>query len=319
MKKLVLFVLIVAFVLFAYLRPLTLFFAARRVYVAAIGMKSNFVQVGTHRIHYWVAGEGSPLVLVHGVAMRAEDWAPLVRALAKRHRVYAPDLLGYGESDQPRDSDYSVAVQADVVRRFMDTMRLQKADVAGVSMGGWVALKVAAEHPERVQRLVLLSSAGLGFESQLTENTFSATTIDEQRRSFTLQSDLAPKLPDFILRDFIRHSKMKAWIVRASMRSMLTRGDLLMDRKLQRVRMPVLIVAGTNDRIVPFDVAVRLKKEMPHAQLFPLDGCGHLAAFECRSATLRAVLGFLGAAPHPALRATLSPQAGRGALDVSVP
>lgn len=293
MKKLVLAVLVVLLVLFAYLRPLTLLFAARRVYVSAIGMKSNFVQVGPHRIHYWTAGDGPPLVLVHGVAMRAEDWAPLFHALSKRHRVYAPDLLGYGESDQPRDSDYSVATQEEVVRGFMDAMRLQKADVAGVSMGGWVALKLAAEHPERVQRLVLLSSAGLGFKSQLTENTFSATTVDEQRASFRLQSDLAPKLPDFILRDVIRHSKKKAWIVRASMRSMLTRGDLLMDRKLQRVRMPVLIVAGTSDRIVPFDIAVRLKKEMPHAQLVPLQGCGHLAAFECRGATLRAVLAFL--------------------------
>jgi pimeloyl-ACP methyl ester carboxylesterase len=295
MKKLVLFVLMVAFVLFAYFRPLTIFFAARRVYVAAIGVKSEFVQVGAHRIHYWTAGddEGPPLVLVHGVAMRAEDWAPLFRALAKRHRIYAPDLLGYGESDQPRDSDYSVATQAGVVRGFMDAMHLQKADVAGVSMGGWLALKLAAEHPERVQRLVLLSSAGLGFESQLTENTFSATTIDEQRRSFALQSDLAPKLPDFILRDFLRHTKKRAWIVRASMRSMLTRRDQLMDRKLQRVRMPVLIVAGTSDRIVPFAVAVRLKNEMPHAQLVPLHGCGHLAVVECRQATLRAVLAFL--------------------------
>ena len=84
-------------------------------------MKSEFVQVGSHRIHYWAGGEGPPLVLVQGVAMRAEDWAPLFRALKKRHRVYAPDLLGYGESDQPRDSDYSIATQSDIVRGFLDS------------------------------------------------------------------------------------------------------------------------------------------------------------------------------------------------------
>jgi pimeloyl-ACP methyl ester carboxylesterase len=293
MKKLVVFALVIAFVLFAYFRPLTIYFAARRAYVAAIGMKSEFVQAGAHRIHYWTAGEGPPLLLVHGVAMRAEDWAPLFHALKQRHRIYAPDLLGYGQSDQPRDSDYSVATQADVVRGFMDAMHLQQPDVAGVSMGGWVTLKLAAEHPERVHRLVLLSSAGLSYESQLTESSFSATTIAEQRRSFALQSDLAPKLPDFILRDFLRHSKQHAWVVRASMRSMLTRADLVMDRKLGRVKMPVLIVAGTSDRIVPFSMAQRLKREMPHAQLVPLYGCGHLAVVECRRATLRAVLGFL--------------------------
>ena len=293
MKKLIALGLVVAFLAFAYFRPLTLFFAARRVYVAAIGVKSEFVQVGKHRIHYWTAGEGSPLVLVHGVAMRAEDWAPLFGALSQQHRIYALDLLGYGESDQPRDAEYSVATQANIVRGFMDAMHLQQPDVAGVSMGGWIALKVAAEHPDRVKRLALLSSAGLSYDSQLTENTFSATTLEEQRLSFALQSDLAPRLPDFILRDFLRRSKKKAWVIRASMRSALTRADLVMDGKLQRVRMPVLIVAGTSDHIVPFSHAQRLKKEMPHAQLVTLYGCGHLAVVECRKATLRAVLAFL--------------------------
>jgi len=292
MKRLIVVASLLAILAFIYFRPLTLFFAARRVYLAAIGMKSEFVQVGAHRIHYWTAGNGPPLLLVHGVAMRAEDWAPLFRTLKRGHRIYAPDLLGYGESDQPRDSDYSIATQSDVVRGFMDAMQLRQPDVAGVSMGGWIALKIAAEDPKRVRRLVLLSSAGLSFDSTLRENSFSATTLEEQRRSFALQSDLAPKLPDFILRDFLRLSKKKAWIVRASMRSMLARRDLLLDRKLQRVRMPVLIVAGTTDRIVPFDVAKRLHAELPQSRLVTLDGCGHLAVIECRDATLRAMLQF---------------------------
>lgn len=236
--------------------------------------------------------------------MRAEDWAPLFRALKQRHRIYAPDLLGYGESAQPRDGDYSIAAQAELVRGFLDAMKLEQPDVAGVSMGGWIALKLTADHPERVKRLMLISSAGLAFPSTLTETSFSATTIEEQRRNFRLQSDLAPRFPDFILRDFLRHSRKKAWIVRASMRSMLERHDLLMDGKLQRVRMPVLIVAGTADRIVPFDVALRFKREMPHATLVPLPGCSHLAMMECRAATLRAMNAFISsstsALPRPA-------------------
>jgi len=288
---------VLAIALFVYLRPLTLFFTARGLYLRAIGMESAFTDVGGRRIHYWTAGEGPPLVLVHGVAMRAEDWAPLFRNLKQRHRIYAPDLLGYGESDQPRDSDYSIATQTELVRGFLDAMKLEQPDVAGVSMGGWIALKLAAEHPERVKRLVLISSAGLAFPSTLTENSFSATTIDEQRASFRLQSDLAPRFPDFILRDFLRHSKKKAWIVRASMRSMLQRHDLLMDGKLRRVRMPVLIVAGTSDRIVPFDVALRLKREMPHATLVPLRGCSHLAMIECRDAALTAMARFFDLPP----------------------
>jgi pimeloyl-ACP methyl ester carboxylesterase len=293
MKRIILIAVLIALLAFVYFRPVTLAYAVRDVYLVAIGMKSEFVQVGPHRIHYWTAGEGPPLLLVHGVAMRAADMAPLFHSLKKRHRIYAPDLLGFGESDAPPDSDYSVATQADVIRGFMDAVQLKQPDVAGLSMGGWIALELAAEHPERVHRLVLLSSAGLGFESILTETSFSATTVEEQRRSFALQSDFLPKLPAFILRDFLRHSAKKRTVVRASMRAMLTRGELLMDGKLQQVRMPALIVHGTRDRIVPYSVALRMKQQMPQATLVTLPGCGHLAAVECGRPTMRAVLRFL--------------------------
>jgi pimeloyl-ACP methyl ester carboxylesterase len=281
-----------------YFRPLTVYTAARAVYLYAIGVRGAYVQAGPHRIHYLAAGEGPPLVLVHGVAMRAADWAPVLRELSREHRVYAPDLLGYGDSDKPRDADYSVRMQTEVVRGFLDAMKLSQPDVMGVSMGGWVALRLASEHPERVRRLVLVSSAGLGFKTTLTERSFSARTVPELRASLAMQTDRAGTIPVFVLRDFLRESKKKAWIVRASMRSMLTRPELL-DGKLQRVRMPVLIVAGTADRIVPFEVATRLGKEMPQAKLGPLEGCGHLAFIECRDRALPPILEFLGRRPSP--------------------
>lgn len=293
MKRLLLAVLLIALAAFVYLRPLTLAYASRDLYLVLIGMRSEFVQVGPHRIHYWTAGEGPPLLLVHGVAMRAADMAPLFLPLKKQHRIYAPDLLGFGESDPSRTGDYSVATQAEMIRGFMDAVQLRQPDVAGLSMGGWIALKLAAEHPERVRRLALLSSAGLGFQSILTETSFSATTVAEQRRSFALQSDILPRLPDFVLRDFLRVSKKKRPVVIASMRSMLTHHELLMDRKLERVRMPVLIVHGTSDRIVPYSVALRMKEQMPHATLVPLPGCGHLAAVECGRPAMHALLAFL--------------------------
>lgn len=278
---------------FIYFRPLSVYFAARSVYLRAIGVQSQFVTVAGHRIHYMTVGEGPPLVLVHGVAMRGADWTTLLRPLAKRHRLYVIDLLGYGQSDKPRDGDYSIATQAEILRGFLDALALRKPDIAGVSMGGWIALTLASREPERVNRLVLISSAGLPFPHQLTETTFSATTVEEQRRSFALQSEIVSRLPDFILRDFIRHSRKKAWVVRRSMRSMLERHDLLLHGRLERVRMPVLIVAGTADRIVPFDVALRLQQEMPQARIVALEGCGHLAAFECRKETLQAMEAFL--------------------------
>ncbi len=283
---------LLAFVAFAWFRPLTIYFAAREAYLMAIGADDGFVRVGGHRVHYYVIGEGPPLLLVHGVASRAADAAPLFSALAKKHRVYAPDLLGYGESDRPRDSDYSVATQTDLLRGFMDAMHLPEADVIGVSMGGWITLKLAAEHPERVKRLVLVSSAGVDFDTTLDERAFSPTTMDELRASFARQSDRAARMPDFILRDFLRRGRDRQWIVRRSMASMLTRRDVL-DGRLQRVRMPVLLVSGTNDKIVPFSVTASMRREMLQARIVPLHGCGHLAIIECRGQALPVIHEFL--------------------------
>jgi abhydrolase domain-containing protein 6 len=283
-----------------YARPLAVYSTARAIYLFAIGVRGHDIQVGPHRIHYLKVGEGPPLVLVHGVAMRAADLAPLFRSLSRQHTVYAPDLLGYGDSDKPRDADYSVTLQTGVVRGFLDAMKLEQPDVMGVSMGGWIAMKLAAEHPERVKRLVLVSSAGFTFKTSLNELSFSARTIAELRASLSLQTDRAGMIPEFILRDILRQSKEKSWIVRASMRSMLTKGEVL-DNKLQRVTMPVLLVWGTADRIVPFSVAARMRREMPHAELVALDGCGHLAIIECRTEAMPPIVAFLtrDASPVP--------------------
>ena len=291
--------LVIAASLFVYLRPLTVAFALRDLYLRAIGMRSSFVRVGAHRIHYFDSGgDGPPLVMVHGVASRAADAAPLYRALSRTHRIYALDLLGYGQSDRPRDSDYSVRTQAAIVRGFMDAVGIAQADLIGVSMGGWIALTVAAEQPQRVRRLVLVSSAGVGFETTLHASSFSPRNLDELRASIALQTDR--RVPAFILRDLLRRSREKAWVVRRSMSSMLARRDLL-DGRLQRVRMPVLLVWGTRDRIVPISVAAALQREVPHARLVRLEGCGHLAVVECRAAALRAMETFWSAAARPPL------------------
>ena len=276
---------------FVYLRPLTVLNAARDAYLYAIGMRGGFVRVGGHRIHYFEGGEGPPLVMVHGIASRAADGALLYRDLMRTHRVLALDLLGFGQSDKPLDAEYSVPMQAAIVRGFLDAMHVREADLMGVSMGGWIALQTAADHPERVRRLVLVSSAGLAFKTTLTERSFSPRTMDELRASFALQTDNASRIPEFVLRDFLRRRSSEV-IVRRSMAWMLTERRTL-EGKLGRVRMPVLLVWGTKDRIVPYALAAKMQREMPQAQLVTLDGCGHLGIVECRDRALPAIVRFL--------------------------
>ena len=106
--------------------------------------------------------DGPVVVLVHGLGGRAEDWRNLAPYLAKAgFRVYMPDLPGIGRSEKPADFSYSVRDEAAVVVGFLDALGLKQVDLGGWSMGGWIVQHVAAEHPDRVRRLMLFDSAGL--------------------------------------------------------------------------------------------------------------------------------------------------------------
>ena len=285
-------VAILGVVLFVYFRPLTIAHAAAHILLLRAGMHAHYVEVNGHRIRYFEGGNGPPLLLVHGLGSSSEDWALVLRELTQAHRVYAPDLLGWGGSDKPRDGDYSIAAETELVRGFMDAVRLPRADVGGVSMGGWVAMRLAALYPERVQRLVLVDSVGLDFPTTLNESSFAPTTMDEARHLLWLQSDEFTKLPDFVVRDYLRRALSERWILRSSMRSMLTRRDI-MDGKLQRVTMPTLIVWGTADRLTPPSLASRLHAALPQSRVVMIPGCGHLAVIECRAKAMPAITQFL--------------------------
>ena len=295
MTKATIAVAIVGIVLFVYARPLTLAHAVAHILLLRAGMHAHYVDVDGHRLRYFAGGDGPPLLLIHGLGSSSEDWSLILRDLTRAHRVYAPDLLGWGGSDKPRDGDYSIAAQTELVRAFMDAVHVARADVGGISMGGWVALRLAATHPERVQRLVLIDSVGLNFQTTLDESAFAPQTMDEARRLLWLQSDDFAKLPDFVVEDFLRRARRESWLLRASMHSMLSRRDVL-DGKLQRVTMPVLIVWGTNDRLAPPSLAARLHRELPQSHVVMIEGCGHLAVIECRAKAMPPIVAFLN--PH---------------------
>lgn len=279
---------VIAVCVFTWFRPMTVFNGIRSMQLAKNGVKSGYVPVGTYRLHYLTGGEGPPVVIVHGVASKAADHGDLLPDLMRHHRVYAIDLLGYGQSDKPRDAAYSIRMHADVLEGFLDAMQIKQADVLGVSMGGWVALDLASRHPERVRKLVLVSSAGLGFETKLTESSFAPENVDQLREIIALQTNTP--VPDFVLRDLLRISKTRGWMIK---RTMSGAAKEILDGKLAPVTMPSLLVWGTNDRIVPLAVGERLQHELPNAKLVTVPGCGHLAIMECRDKALPPIVEFL--------------------------
>jgi pimeloyl-ACP methyl ester carboxylesterase len=275
-----------------YFRPLTVFGAARRAWLFSHGFRGREARVGSWRIHYYTGGEGPPVVLIHGLASRGDDWGAFLPVLAAHHRVYALDLLGYGGSDRPRNVDYSIKLETDIVRRFLDTLHIQRTDLVGVSMGGWIALKLAAEHPERVRKLVLIDSAGFNFPTTLTADSFTPHDVAELQKLIDLQTDRAPHIPAFVARDFLRVNREHAWILKRQFTAMLSRRDL-MDGRVPTVTMPTLLLWGTRDQLTPYSLGVRMQRELPNARLVTLNGCGHLAIVDCKATAWPAIEKFL--------------------------
>ena len=162
---LVVLLLALGFGILAWRHPLWLVDRQIEARLRLHGVHSEYVTVNGYKMHYLVGGSGRPLVLVHGLGSRGADWANLIpQFIDGGNRVYAVDLLGYGLSSQPKDESYSIADQASMVEGFLDSQHLPQVDLAGWSMGGWIAMRVALQQPERIRRLVLLDSAGLRFK-----------------------------------------------------------------------------------------------------------------------------------------------------------
>lgn len=280
-----------------YLRPMSIFDSITRLKLLVNGAHSKFANLNGNRIHYYVAGSGEPLVLVHGLASRGDDWSALISQFTRAgYRVYAIDLLGYGQSDRPATSTYSIAEQATVVQAFLDSQHLDHASLAGWSMGGWVAMRVAANQPQRIDRLMLYDAAGYRFVPTFDAAIFSPKTPRELNTLYAQLMPHPPRMPDFIARDILRRMQGRGWVVQRSVASMETAVDV-MDGKLSALHMPVLIVFGSDDSLIPPAVGRTMHTEIPQSVLELYDGCGHLAPSLCSDRVGPRSIEFLKAQP----------------------
>ncbi|MGC2300949.1 MAG: alpha/beta fold hydrolase [Acidobacteriaceae bacterium] len=291
--------LLVALVVFAFLRPLTVLWTVTQTHLLIEGIHSEYTEIpfansGRVRMHYYAGGSGTPIVLVHGLGGRAEDWASLMPQMVRdHHRVYALDLPGYGRSDWPTNAAYSISEEAAAVEAFLDNRHLARTDLAGWSMGGWVAMRVALDQPERIRRLVILDSAGTRFSLTWDTAIFEPDTEAKLRAlDDLLMVGSAPRVPAFIERDIFRFVKKHGWVVHRNMDSMLTANDLL-DGKLGALKMPMLIVWGKQDHLIPVAVGEQIHHDVPQSEFEVFDGCGHLAPSQCAPQVGPVLKGFL--------------------------
>ncbi len=284
--------------LFACLRPLELLLTVLQVKLSFEGISSHYRNIDGYRIHYFEGGSGQPIVLIHGLGSRAEDWANLMPQLVQGGRhVYAIDMLGYGRSSRPSDAAYSIPQEAGIVEKFIAAQNLAQTDLGGWSMGGWVAIRVALDEPERVRRLAIYDSAGLRFDLPFKASLF----WPDNPAALTALNDLlspgrGPHIPALIQWDILRLIRRNGWVIQRSMESMLTGADVV-DGKLGALKMRVLIAWGKQDQLTPVSLAYAFHAQIPQSVLEIYDGCGHLAARECSDRIGPNTLAFLKADP----------------------
>lgn len=278
-----------------WLRPVSCFNEAAYLRESFTGIESRSIQIAGHRVHYLVDGpSGGPvIVLVHGLGGSAEEWSNLSSYLVKAgFLVYRLDLLGYGRSEKPADFSYSVRDEADLVAAFMDALDLKQVNLGGTSMGGWIAQLVAVRHPQPVRRLILFDAVGLHEAPAWDTRLFTPTTPAELDQLEALLMPNPPPTPGFVVRDILRFSNQRAWVIHRAVDSMLSGQDTT-DNLLPQLKLPVLIVWGAEDRIAPLHQGERIHQLVPQSEFDIFAGCGHLAQMQCTAQIAPKVIAFV--------------------------
>jgi len=283
-----------------YFQPLQVNDAVIRYHLWRSHVHSRYVQVDGYDLHYFDApptvhtSPEVPLLLIHGLGSRSEDWSPMIPTLAAQgFHVYAPDLLGYGRSPSP-DVDYSISLQERTVVDFLNAVHIAHADVGGWSMGGWIALKLTLDHPDRVDRLIVYDSAGVYFPPTFDASLFVPVDDAGLTRLATQLSPIAKPLPAFVARAAIARLARMERPIRRSVTSMELGHDLL-DFQLYRIDKPTLIVWGAEDHLIPVAVGLEIHRDIPDSSLLVIPNCGHLAPGECAAPVLKGTIDFLKA------------------------
>ena len=267
-----------------------------------------------HRVSFVRAGSGPVLVLLHGIANNCQTWSDVAGRLAETHTVIAPDLLGHGASDKPR-GDYSVAAHANLVRDLMSVLDIERATVVGHSLGGGIALQFAYQFPERCERLVLVSSGGLGPE--LSAGLRAATLPGAELALRALTGVSGPLKVGFSalrrlgqatglrqIRDLaeagdalfaLKDVAARRAFLRTLRGVVDARGQSVsaLDRLYLASAVPMLVIWGSRDPIVPALHAETVRYLVPSARIEVFRGAGHWAHLDDPDRFCEILLDFL--------------------------
>ena len=263
---------------------------------------SKFVDVKGLSVHYRDEGTGPPLLLLHGTGASLHTWNAWASALSSHHRVIRMDLPGFGLTGPSRAGDYSIPAFVAFVEAFREALGLSRFALGGNSLGGEIAWSYAVAYPQRVTELVLVDPAGFPIEKPALVFTLARipvlstllTKLDPGpmvkrtlREAYGDPSKVTPALVARYRRLALREGNRVAFVARAQ--------QARVDRSaaISLVRVPTLVLWGSEDHLIPVADAARFSHAIPGAELIIYDGVGHVPMEEIGDRSARDVDAFL--------------------------
>ena len=269
---------------------------------------SRFVAIDGLQAHVrdeGVRDDPEPVVLLHGTSASLHTWDGWVGELKGTRRVIRADLPGFGLTGPTPDGRYDIGAYTRFVVALLDALGVQKAVLAGNSLGGYIAWKTAVDHPQRVSRLILVDAAGYAFESASVPLGFRLARIpaleplivrlltrgmieSSVRNVYGDPSKVTPELVDRYYKLTLRAGNRAAVVARFGQ----TRNGEF-ENQVARLKQPTLVLWGGRDRLIPPEYARRFGKDIAGSTLVVFDALGHVPHEEDPAATVRAARAFL--------------------------
>lgn len=267
--------------------------------------EDRFVRVGDQLVHIEQAGQGEPVILLHGFGASTYSWRKVMPALAESFRVIAIDLNGFGYTQRPRDFEsYTREAQADLVLRVMDALGLDRAHLVGHSYGGGLTLWIASRHPERLRSIVLVDSSAPTYANDRRSRAATVKPlVGLYLRSFVLRPETVRRA---LLHSFYDDSLVTPELVHEYYERIRVEG--VVDAyygltapvrtppepvELEKIQVPALVVWGAEDELISVESGRRAAARLPHSEFAVMDGVGHVPMEERPEELLRIVLPFL--------------------------
>lgn len=264
----------------------------------------SFVQTAEIRTNYHDHGSGHAVLLLHGSGPGVTAWANWRRTipeLGTHFRVLAPDLAGFGYSEFPTGTRFGMKLWLRQLTAFLDTLQLDRVSVVGNSFGGAVALALAVQAGERVDRLVLMGSAGVEFELTPGLDAVWGYQPSYQNMSALMrwfafdQSLISEDLVAMRYRSSIRAGVQEAFAAMfPAPRQDGIRKLAQPEAALRKLRQHCLLIHGSDDRVIPVETSMRLHRLIRQSELHMFGECGHWVQIEKAARFSRLVAGFLG-------------------------